>query len=51
MASAAVKCLFRIPSFGFSGAGFLTYYHLRVADCLIKHDVVLLKQGEMPTDN
>jgi hypothetical protein len=51
MASAAAKGIFRIPSFGFSVAGLLTSYHLGVADCLIKHDGVLLKQGEIPKDN
>ena len=36
-------------SFGFSGAGFLTAYHLGVADCLLKHGV-LPKLGELPKD-
>jgi predicted acylesterase/phospholipase RssA len=50
MSSAAAKGIFRIPSFAFSGAALLTCYHLGVADCLIKHGV-LLKQGEMPKDS
>jgi predicted acylesterase/phospholipase RssA len=36
-----------LPSFGFSGAGFLTCYHLGAADCLLKRGV-LLPRGELP---
>jgi predicted acylesterase/phospholipase RssA len=35
-------------SFGFSGAGFLTCYHLGVAECLLKHGH-LLQRGQLPT--
>jgi predicted acylesterase/phospholipase RssA len=34
-----------IPSFGFSGAGFLTCYHLGVAQLLLKHGL-LVKPGQ-----
>ena len=47
MASLAAKA---VPSFGFSGAGFLTCYHLGVAECLLKHGK-LLAPGELPKDD
>lgn len=40
----------RIPSFGFSGAGFLTCYHFGVAECLLKYGL-LLPRGSLPTDD
>ena len=50
-ATAAGKATLRgISSLGFSGAGFLTCYHLGVAQCLLKQGV-LLKQGERPSNN
>ena len=39
-----------IPSFGFSGAGFLTCYHFGAADCLLKHGL-LLPRGLLPRDD
>lgn len=36
-----------LPSLGFSGAGFLTSYHLGAADCLLKRGF-LLPRGELP---
>jgi predicted acylesterase/phospholipase RssA len=50
MTSALSRGLLHIPSFGFSGAGFLTCYHFGVADCLLKHGS-LLRRGELPSDN
>lgn len=38
------------PSFGFSGAGFLTCYHLGVAECLLRHKR-LPSPGELPADD
>jgi hypothetical protein len=40
-ATVAARRLVNTPSFGFSGAGFLTCYHLGVADCLLKHGLLL----------
>lgn len=39
-----------IPSFGFSGAGFLTCYHFGAAECLLKHGL-LLPRGLLPRDD
>lgn len=39
-----------ISSFGFSGAGFLTCYHLGVAECLLKNGL-LLPKGALPLDH
>lgn len=52
MASAAVsrQGLNQISSFGFSGAGFLTCYHLGVAHCLLKHGL-MLGSGELPNES
>lgn len=33
------------PSLAFSGAGFLTSYHLGVVDCLRRHGIVVGKEG------
>jgi predicted acylesterase/phospholipase RssA len=47
MAAAAATVTARrlvTPSFGFSGAGFLTCYHLGVADCLLKHGLLFSKE-------
>jgi hypothetical protein len=38
--SATRKICQTIPSFGFSGAGFLTCYHLGVAKCLLDHGLL-----------
>ena len=32
-----------IPSFGFSGAGFLTCYHLGAAKCLLEHGLLTVE--------
>lgn len=37
-----------IPSFGFSGAGFLTCYHLGAAKCLLEHGLLNLEQNDDP---
>jgi len=52
MTTAAASTLSRkaITSIGFSGAGFLTCYHLGVADCLLQHGI-LLKGGETPSSS
>ncbi len=42
----AARRLVNTPSFGFSGAGFLTCYHFGVADCLFKHGLLLPKKHE-----
>lgn len=44
-AAAAIKkaATATIPSIGFSGAGFLTCYHLGVSDCLIQHGILSLQ--------
>lgn len=47
-AASSGKALRLISSIGFSGAGFLTCYHLGVADCLLQQGI-LLKPGEIPT--
>jgi hypothetical protein len=39
-----------LSSLGFSGAGFLTSYHLGAADCLLKRGL-LLQRGELPVDD
>jgi hypothetical protein len=42
----------RLPSVGFSGAGFLGCYHLGVADCLVKHGILLGPiETTSPTDS
>ena len=39
-----------LSSFGFSGAGFLACYHLGVAQCLVKHGI-LLQPGRLSSEN
>ena len=46
-ASKTKAALQHITSIGFSGAGFLTCYHLGVADCLLQQGI-LTKSGEKP---
>jgi hypothetical protein len=46
--SSSVPSSRRVPSLGFSGAGFLGCYHLGVASCFLKHGL-LLPRGEVPT--
>lgn len=38
-----------ISSIGFSGAGFLTCYHLGVADCLLHHGIISQNTDEKPS--
>ena len=48
--SASANGSHSIPSFGFSGAGFLTCYHLGVADCLTRNGK-LLEITRLPKDD
>jgi len=40
-----------LPSIGFSGAGFLGCYHLGVADCLLKHSILLGPLQKIPSSS
>ena len=40
-----------LPSIGFSGAGFLGCYHLGVADCLLKHSIILGPLDKIPSSS
>lgn len=46
----AASCHFPLSSISFSGAGFLGCYHLGVAECLLKHRL-LLRPGEVAAEN
>lgn len=41
-------CRAAIPSFGFSGAGFLTSYHLGAAKCLVEHGWININGANLP---